>query len=169
MSDRISVADIVITWFLFWILTLAGLGLFAGTVLVPMWDQQRKLIAEYKVVQMQIERVQEEVDHVNDQVAALWVDPQYTERIARSELNLRKSGYETLSIEPLPVVPEMDQNGRKEEKIDLPADFSDRWWYRPFMDARHRQWFLILAGGLIVTAIVTAIASKDRRLRALGF
>ncbi|MFA5863838.1 MAG: hypothetical protein WC975_04035 [Phycisphaerae bacterium] len=169
MTDEISVVDIIITWFLFWVLTLTGLALFAGVTLVPLWQEQTQLVMEYQTVSRQVEGIQNQVDQINEQREALWVDPAYTERIARNTLNLRKVGEETISIEPLSVV--SDQNKPNEEnisKIDLPKDFSQKWWYKPFLDQQRRTWFLYLACGLVAAGLVIAIASKDRRMR-MGF
>jgi cell division protein FtsB len=172
VRDEISIGDIVITWFLFWVLTLAGLVLFAGVILVPLWQEQVKLAMEYQAVNKQVATLRREVDQVNDQLTALWVDPEYTEHIARSNLNLRKVGEETIFVEPLPVIAEAPQPVDPAETSTLytvPPDFSKSWWYKPFLDPQKRVWFLYLSGGLVATGLITAIAGKDRRLRALGF
>ncbi len=172
MSDEISIGDIIITWFLFWVLTLTGLVLFAGVILVPLWQEQVKLALEYQAVNKQVSTLHREVEQVNDQLSALWVDPEYTERIARSELNLRKAGEETIFVEPLQVVsetPRPAETGETPAAYEIPPDFSKSWWYKPFLDAQKRLWFLYLSGGLVATGLITAIAGKDRRLRALGF
>jgi cell division protein FtsB len=172
MSDEISIGDIIIVWFLFWVLTLSGLVLFAGCILVPLWQEQVKLAMEYQAVHKQTNELRREAEQINDQLAALWVDPEYTERIARSELNLQKVGEETILVEPLEVVTEATQTPANPETVDHetpPTDFSGRWWYKPFLDPQKRTWFLYLSGALVATGLITAIAGKDRRLRALGF
>lgn len=168
MSEEISVADIVITWFLFWVLTLAGLLLFAGCILVPLWQEQVQLAREHQEISRQIAKMKTQVDQVNDQLAALWVDPEYTERIARHELNLRKTGEETIAVRPLPVIAELETKEESPPELKLPTDFSKRWWYKPFLDPQRRIWFLYLSGGLVATGLITAIAGKDRRYQALG-
>lgn len=166
MTEKVSIADIVITWILFWVLTLAGLAIFAGTILVPLWQQQCQLAAEYRQVDKQILRMEQEVNRARGQLTAICVDPQYTERIAINELNLRKAGQEAIRIEPYPILPE--QEPVDPEMLAAPRDFSSQDWFKLFLDSKHRRWFLILAGGLIATALVTAIAAKDRRREELG-
>ncbi len=170
MPDEISVTDIVITWFLFWVLTLTGIALFAGSVLVPLWQEQRQLAMEYQAVGQQVQEVQREVDHVKDQLNALWVDPDYTERIARNELNLRKTGEETIAVKPLPIIPEIpDPSDEVAADLQPPKDFSQEWWFKPFLDPQRRLWFMYLSGALVASGLIIAIASKERRLKALGF
>lgn len=170
MPNEISISDIVITWFLFWVLTLTGLALFAGSILVPHIEDQNKLITEYQVIDKQVQGLRVRVDQLGEQLSALWVDPEYTERIARNQLNLRKAGEETISVEPLAVVPESPGEG--EESLEPPiliANYKDRWWYKPFLDSQKRTWMMYLSGGLVAAGLIIAIVGKDRRLRALGF
>jgi cell division protein FtsB len=166
MSDKVSVSDILISWVLFWVLAVLGLIVLAGVVLVPLWHEQCRLTREYQVTDLQIAQIEEEVARYRGQLAAIWVDPQYTERIARNELNLRKAGEETLQIQPLylasnSAVPILST-------FSPPRDYTDRWWYRIFLDQKQRRWYLILAGGFLATAVVTAVAMKDRRRAEIG-
>ena len=166
MAEKVSITDIVVTWILFWVLTLAGLAIFAGTILVPLWQEQCQLAAEYRTVDRQILRMEQEVNRARGQLMAICVDPQYTERIAINELNLRKAGQEANRIEPYPIVPELELLDPK--MISAPPDFSNQEWFKLFLNEKHRHWYLILAGGLLATALVTAIAAKDRRRAELG-
>lgn len=170
MSDEISIADIVITWFLFWVLTLVGLVLFAGCILVPLWQNENLLALEYQAVSRQVDGLKKQVDQVNEQLGALWVDPEYTERIARNELNLRKTGEETLVVRPVPVIDETTaESDGQIAPDDRPRDFSKQWWYKPFLDTQKRTYLIYLAAALVATGLIVAIAGKDRRLQALGF
>jgi len=168
ISDQINLSDIIVTWFLFWVLTLTGVVLFAGCVLVPLWQEKMQLALEHQAVDRQVRELQKKVDQVNDQLAALWVDPDYTERIARSELNLRKTGEQTIAVQPVSILPDTPST-ESETTITLPRDFSKAWWFHPFLDAQRRTWFMYLSGALVATGLIIAIAGKERRLRELGF
>jgi len=176
MAEEISIFDIIVSWFLFWVLTLGGLVLFAGSILVPLWQEQALLVQEYQAVDRQVSQLKGQVDQVNEQLGALWVDPGYTERIARNELNLRKVGEETAAIVPEPVplkvVPKptpVPEEGQDAADVVTVPDYRPRWWYKPFLDDQRRTWFLYLSGGLVAAGLIIAITSKDRRFRALGF
>jgi hypothetical protein len=169
VKEKIDVADIIVSWIIFWVLTLIGLFLFAGTILAPMMEENRALVTKYQLVKKQIEAMQTVLDEIEDQQAALWVDPQYTERIARSQLNLRKVGEETVSIQPLQILPEENpKSAISSDNISIPPDFSSRWWFKPFLDTKKRQWFMILSAAFVATAIALAMAAKEKRLKALG-
>jgi hypothetical protein len=165
-SDKISIADIIITWILFWVLTLASMVVFAGTILVPLWQQQCQLAAEYRATDQQIMRMEQEVNRARGQLMAICVDPQYTERIAINELNLRKPGQEAIRITPYSLIPEKELVDP--EMMEAPLDFSTQDWYKLFLNQKNRRWYLILAAGLLATALVTAIAANDRRQAELG-
>ena len=167
MAEKVSITDIVITWILFWVLTLAGLVIFAGTVLVPLWQEHCQLAAEYRAVESQVLRMEQEVNRARGQLMAICVDPQYTERIAINELNLRKAGQEAIRIEPYPIL--FDQESlAPQTTMAAPTDYSNQEWFKLFLNEKHRRWYLILAGGLLATAFITAIAAKDRRRAEIG-
>lgn len=166
MSDRVSVADIVITWVLFWVLSLAGLAIFAGTILVPLWQEHCQLAAEYRHVNRQIVRMEQEVNRARGRLLAICVDPQYTERTAINELNMRKAGQEAIRIDPYPIA--LESEPVDPQMLAAPRDFSNHEWYKLFLNPKQRRWYLILAGGLLATALITAIAAKDRRRAEFG-
>jgi hypothetical protein len=166
MSEKVNVSDIVVAWFLFWVLTILAIALIAGSVLVPLWQEQYHLAGEYQIVKTQISEIEDEVNRSRAQLDAICVDPLYTERIARSELNLRKAGEETIRVRPLPL--EDDSSAADLATLPLPKNFSNNWWYRLFLDDSRRRWYIILAACLLATAIITAIATKDRRREEMG-
>jgi cell division protein FtsB len=165
MSEKVNVVDIVVAWFIFWVLTILGLTLIGGAVLVPLWQEQYRLVGEYRIVKAQIAEIEEEVDRNRAQLEAICDDPLYMERIARSELNLRKVGEETLRIRPLRAPTDISEADPL--ALPLPKDFSNYWWYKLFLDDSRRRWYIILASCLLATAIITAIATKDRRREEL--
>jgi len=141
----------------FWIFSILALVILAGTVLAPLWVTHRHLVGDRMLVVYQNEELARRVEDLTHQAAALTSDPQYTERITRRELKLRKPGEEVVTIEPMPITPPPDQ-----ARVRRPADYSNRWWMRVFLASSNRPWLLALSAGLLFSAMMVSMGQRSR-------
>jgi len=154
MDSNINTNDIILQWLVFWVLIIAGAALLACAVLIPLAYENDKLIFEYNIVANQLAMLKQANETLIAQASAIGKDPQFTENIARKELNLRKPGVETIAIAPTPI-----RISHKNNKISsnlFILNHSDKWYIKPFLQFQTRIWIFIISVGLILVGIITA-------------
>ncbi len=162
MDDRINSTEIILKWLIFWGSVLIGSILLACVMLIPLEYEREKLILEYNLVSRQLHLLQEANKIIKSQTQALGKDPQFTENIIRKELNLRKSGIETIKVNPVPI--KIRKNASKETS-ELYSHLyilnnAESWYVRPFLEFKTRMWIFGLSIGLILVGIITAGVSE---------
>ena len=144
----------IAAWLGFWVFLLLGLAILGGVSLGPLLVTHYRLKGEHGLIARQNEDLTDRLETLDHRIAALEGDPQYTERISRQELNLRKPGVETLAV-----VPEALPAGNR-AAVQFAPPFAHRRWFRVFLDARSRPWLLGLGVGLFFAAVLVSIGRR---------
>lgn len=154
-QDR-ALRDFFVSWLLFWVFALLGLGILAGTHLAGSWAENQELQSEYGLLVAQNDELEQQLSQLESRISASRNNPQYTERVLRRQLNLRKEGQETVSVQAVPIDP---PTAPAEGRID---GLLQRRWFRVFANDDNRLWLIGLGGGLIFAAFLVAAGRPQR-------
>ena len=142
----------------FWMLSVLGLGTLGACLLLPVNRQYLEAREEHRAMYQQVQQLQRQVEELNFLIEAARTDPQYNEFIAQNELNYRKPGQESITLQ----VPHVDVPQDKEQPSQ--GSFrpdTRRWWYAVFLQKRSQVILLIMGGACLVVAIL--ICNRPRQ------
>ncbi len=150
--------ELVMSWVGYWIFIIVALLILAGVALLPLLERRRGLAYEFSLLQYENFVLTGRVGDMANRIEALGEDPQYAERIAMQELNLRRPGVETLRVSPVPA----ESNGENVRPVPGPG-YAETWYLRPFLIGRNRPYLLAMSGGLLLGALL--VSAGRRRYR----
>jgi len=148
-------------WVSHWLFMGLGLVVLGAVAIAPMWLENLKLQRDHELLVHHNTELESRLGDVDSQIQALAADPQYTERIMRRELNLRKPGEEILAVSPEPV-----EGGEPSMAVAPLPEYVHAWYYRVFLDQAKRPWLVGLSGGFFLSAILISIG-RSRTIERL--
>lgn len=143
----------------FWMLSALGLGTLGACLLLPVNRQYLEAREEHRAMYQQVQQLQQQVKQANFLIEAARTDPQYNEFIARNELNYRKPGQESITLQV------EDPDIRQDKEKPLQGSFlpdTQRWWYAIFLQKRSQVILLIMGGVCLVVAILICNRPKQQ-------
>lgn len=163
---------------MFYLLAGAAVAIFAPCVLVPIWRDVQKLTDDERAMRALVLELQGQVEKNKIRIDALTNDPLVIERVARRELNRRSADeqhvrwsaaelaalrvniphelYDKPELPPASVPPWVES-----VKKWLPA-----WaWPELFAKSPNREFLLVMAGCLLLTAFVLYTPRAECRVR----
>lgn len=163
---------------MFYLLSTVALLIFAPCVIVPIWRDVQKLGETERALRALVLQLQDQMEKNKIRIDALKNDPLVIERVARRELNRTSADeqhvrwsaaelaalrlniphdlYDKPELPPLSVPPWVES-----AKKWLPA-----WaWPEMFAKSPNREFLLVMAGCLLLTAFVLYTPRAECRLR----
>jgi hypothetical protein len=151
---------------MFWLLSVMAFALFAPSVLLPIWEEN-KVLRDYEAqMAVMVADLEAQRDRNNSRIEALKNDPLVIERIARRDLNFRPAGEEETAWTPEElasvrvVQPPKVRSGESAGEptpawvLSLRRWLPDWPWRDLFVKPTNRLLMLTMAGGLLVAAFV---------------
>lgn len=158
----------LVQFVLFGLFVSAGGLLFALPVLLPVTRDYARLVDEERGLSDEVSRLQARIKSLDDLAQSMRTDPKLNERMARSDLGFAREGEEVVMLRPTPRVVAVSDSFTPpivqrvsilpyhwpgwSHELEVWAD--DRGLVEPFLDSSLRTTWLLMAGGLVVSAFV---------------
>jgi len=162
---------------MFYLLSTAALLIFAPCVLVPIWRDVQKLSENERALRALVLSLHEEIARNEIRIEALKNDPLVVERVARRELNQRSENEQHVRWTPAELAAlRLNIPHDLDKRPELPpasipawAASAKKWlpawaWSELFAKSPNREFLLVMAGCLLLTAFVLYTPKAECRV-----
>ncbi|MEE8170357.1 MAG: septum formation initiator family protein [Phycisphaerae bacterium] len=165
---------------LFTIFVTTSFAVFGAALLLPLLRDYARVRNEERAMLAEVDRLDQQRADLMDLASAIRDDPATMERLARQELGYTRPKEQIVRVKataptaPADAAPRSAMPPAKAESIvprDWPgwAHHAEQWavgrgWTNAFLDSRRRSAWLLLSGGLLVSAFV--VFAPRRRAQA---
>lgn len=163
---------------MFYLLSTSAMLIFAPCVLVPIWRDVQKLSDDERAMRAMVLQLQEQIEKNNIRIEALRNDPLVIERVARRELNHKAENEQHVKWDSAELAAlRLNIPHDLYKKPELPpaamppwVESAKKWlpawpWPELFAKAPNRQFLLVMAGCLLMTAFVLYTPRAECRVR----
>lgn len=163
---------------MFYLLSTAALLIFAPCVLVPIWQDVQKLTEAERSLRAMVIDLQAQIEKNNVRIDALKNDPLVIERVARRELNRKAENEQQIRWNAAELAAlRLNIPHELYSKPELPpaamppwVESAKKWlpawaWPELFAKSPNRQFLLVMAGALLLTAFVLYTPRAECRIR----
>lgn len=163
---------------MFYLLSTAAMLIFAPCVLVPIWNHVQELSEAERALRAMVLQLRAEIDKNEIRIDALKNDPLVVDRVARRELNQRSANEQHVRWTPAELAGlRLHIPHELNRKPELPPASMPVWvenarkwlpawpWPELFAKSPNREFLLVMAGCLLLTAFVLYAPRAECRVR----